>query len=58
MNYLSINILDKIQHIEGLIKEKEITEEQGEKAILVGSDTKESLEELKELNKRLVIFQY
>ena len=48
---LSINILDKIQHIEGLIKEKEITEEQGEKAILVGSDTKESLEELKELTK-------
>ncbi|VYU03780.1 GTPase HflX [Clostridium tertium] len=48
---LSINILDKIQHIEGLIKEKEITEEQGEKAILVGSDTKESLEELRELTK-------
>lgn len=48
---LSINILDKIQHIEGLIKEREITEDNAEKAILVGSDTKESLEELKELTK-------
>ena len=48
---LSINILDKIQHIEGLIREREITEDNGEKAILVGSDTKESLEELKELTK-------
>lgn len=48
---LSINILDKIQHIEGLIKEREVIEEEGEKAILVGSDTKESLEELKELTK-------
>lgn len=48
---LSINILDKITYIEGLIKEKEIIEEDEEKAILVGSDTKESLEELKELTK-------
>ncbi|MBD7915516.1 GTPase HflX [Clostridium sp. Sa3CUN1] len=48
---LSINILDKIQHIEGLIKEREVIEEEGEKAILVGSDSKESLEELKELTK-------
>ena len=48
---LSINILDKIQHIEGLIKEREVIEDEGEKAILVGSDTKESLEELKELTK-------
>ncbi|ATD55377.1 GTPase HflX [Clostridium chauvoei] len=48
---LSINILDKIKYIEGLIKEKEIIEEDEEKAILVGSDTKESLEELKELTK-------
>ncbi|MDU5110554.1 MAG: GTPase HflX [Clostridium sp.] len=48
---LSINILDKIQHIEGLIKEREITEDHGEKAILVGADSKESLEELKELTK-------
>ncbi|MDZ4956975.1 GTPase HflX, partial [Clostridium perfringens] len=48
---LSIHILDKIQHIESMIKEKEITEDEGEKAILVGSDTKESLEELSELTK-------
>ncbi|AYE35450.1 GTPase HflX [Clostridium septicum] len=48
---LSINILDKIQYIESLIKEKDVVEEDEEKAILVGSDTKESLEELKELTK-------
>ena len=48
---LSIHILDKIQHIESLIKEREIVEDEREKAILVGSDTKESLEELKELTK-------
>lgn len=48
---LSIHILDKIQHIESLIKEREIIEDEREKAILVGSDTKESLEELKELTK-------
>lgn len=48
---LSIHILDKIQYMEGLIKEKEVIEEEGEKAILVGSDTRESLEELKELTK-------
>ena len=48
---LSIHILDKIKHIEGLIKERDIIEDSGEKAILVGSDTKESLEELKELTK-------
>lgn len=48
---LSIHILDKIQHIESMIKEKDIIEDEGEKAILVGSDTKESLKELKELTK-------
>lgn len=48
---LSIHILDKIQHIESMIKEKDIIEDEDEKAILVGSDTKESLEELKELTK-------
>ncbi|MDZ5000815.1 GTPase HflX, partial [Clostridium perfringens] len=41
----------KIQHMESIIKEKEIAEDEGEKAILVGSDTKESLEELRELTK-------
>ncbi|WP_291650421.1 GTPase HflX [Clostridium sp.] len=48
---LSIHILDKIHHVESMIKEKEIVEDEAEKAILVGSDTKESLEELKELTK-------
>lgn len=48
---LSINILDKIHYIESLIKEGEVTEDQGEKAILVGADTKESLDELRELTK-------
>ncbi|MCR1949527.1 MULTISPECIES: GTPase HflX [unclassified Clostridium] len=48
---LSIHILDRIQHVESMIKEKDIIEDEGEKAILVGSDTKESLEELKELTK-------
>ncbi|MDS0526386.1 GTPase HflX [Clostridium sp. SHJSY1] len=46
---LSINILDKARHIESLIKENEVIEDDEEKAILVGSDTKESLDELKEL---------
>jgi GTP-binding protein HflX len=45
----SINILDKIRFIENLIKTNEVIEETEEKAILVGSDTKESLEELREL---------
>ena len=48
---LSINILNKIRYIENIIKEQDIVEDIGEKAILVGSDTKESLEELKELTK-------
>ncbi|MBN1044636.1 MULTISPECIES: GTPase HflX [Clostridium] len=47
----SINILDKIKFIENLIKVNDVIEEIGEKAILVGSDTKESLEELEELTK-------
>lgn len=46
---ISINILDKIRFIENLIKINDVIEETEEKAILVGSDTKESLEELKEL---------
>lgn len=47
---LSINIIDKIRFIENLIKISDVIEETEEKAILVGSDTKESLEELKELS--------
>ncbi len=46
-----IHILNKISYMDSLIKEKDIIEDNEEKAILVGSDTKESLEELKELTK-------
>ena len=46
---MSINILDKIKFIESLIKTNDVIEDNEEKAILVGSDTRESLEELKEL---------
>jgi len=46
---ISINVLDKIRFIENLIRNNDVIEETEEKAILVGSDTKESLEELKEL---------
>lgn len=46
-----IHILNKINYIDSLIKEKDVIEDDDEKAILVGSDTRESLEELKELTK-------
>lgn len=46
-----IHILNKINYIDSLAKEKDIIEDDEEKAILVGSDTRESLEELKELTK-------
>ncbi|MDO4534219.1 MAG: GTPase HflX [Clostridium perfringens] len=46
---LALNILDKIQHIESLIKQNDVVEDNSEKAILVGTDTEESLIELKEL---------
>lgn len=45
----SINIIEKIRFIENLIKTNDVIEDTEEKAILVGSDTKESLEELREL---------
>ncbi|SFD10964.1 GTPase HflX [Clostridium uliginosum] len=45
----SINILEKVRFIENLIKTNDVIEETEEKAILVGSDTKESLDELAEL---------
>ncbi|NLZ35439.1 GTPase HflX [Clostridium isatidis] len=48
---LSVNILDKISYIEDAIKSNDIIEDEIEKAILVGSDTMESLKELKELTK-------
>ncbi len=46
---VSINILDKVRYVESLIKENEVIEDDTEKAIIVGSDTRESLEELREL---------
>ncbi|HEY5523845.1 MAG TPA: GTPase HflX [Clostridium sp.] len=46
---LATNILDRARHIDSLIKENDVTEDNEEKAILVGSDTKESLAELVEL---------
>lgn len=48
---ISIDIIDKIRYTESLIKENDVIEDEGEKAILVGSDTRESLEELAELTK-------
>lgn len=50
-----IHILNKINYIDSLVKEKDIIEDDEEKAILVGSDTRESLEELKEYHKLLLI---
>lgn len=47
---ISINILDQIRFIENLIRTNDVIEETEEKAIIVGSDTKESLEELGELS--------
>lgn len=46
---LSIHILDNVRHIESLIKDNDVIEDEEEKAILVGSDTRESLDELEEL---------
>jgi len=46
---MSIHILDKIRFIENQIKTNDVIEDTEEKAILVGSDTKESLEELRDL---------
>ena len=48
---MSIDMIDKIRYSESLIKENDVIEDEGEKAILVGSDTRESLEELEELTK-------
>ncbi|MDQ0150074.1 GTPase HflX [Eubacterium multiforme] len=48
---MSINIIDKVRYIEDLVKENDVVEDEGERAILVGSDTRESLDELEELTK-------
>lgn len=46
---LNFKFIDKINHIEDIIKISDVEEDNSEKAILVGSDTQESLQELKEL---------
>lgn len=46
---MEYNFLDKMSHIEQLIKQNEVTEEQGERALLVGIESEESLDELEEL---------
>ncbi|MGL5634422.1 MAG: GTPase HflX [Sarcina sp.] len=48
---LEFNALDKINYIEEIIKNSDAKEDDTEKAILVGTDTKESLKELEELAK-------
>ncbi|MGV2641114.1 GTPase HflX [Clostridium perfringens] len=48
---LQINILDKINHVEEVIKTSNVEEDDSERAILVGCDTRESLDELEELVK-------
>ncbi|MCX0378589.1 GTPase HflX [Clostridium perfringens] len=48
---LQINILDKINHVEEVIKTSNVEEDDSERAILVGCDTRESLDELEELAK-------
>jgi GTP-binding protein HflX len=48
---LKYNILDKIRYIESLMEDKEIIEDNTERAILVGIENEESIEELAELAK-------
>ena len=48
---LQINILDQINHVEEVIKTSNVEEDESERAILVGCDTRESLDELEELAK-------
>lgn len=53
---LNFDLMDKIKYIESIIKENEIIEETKEKAILVGTEDEESLEELSELTKACEVF--
>lgn len=46
---LAIDVLDRARFVESLLRESEIVEDDTEKAIIVGSDTRESLDELAEL---------
>lgn len=46
---LNMNILDRINHIEDIIKSNNVIEDYSEKAIIVGCDSEDSLDELEEL---------
>lgn len=48
---LDFNFLDKVKHIESLMKDNEIIEDNSERAILVAVEDEESLQELEELTK-------
>lgn len=48
---LNINILDRITYSENIIKNSNVIEDMGERAIIVGCDSEESLEELEELSR-------
>lgn len=48
---MQFKFLDKVKHIESLIKENDVIEDNTERAILVGTEDEESLEELGELTK-------
>lgn len=47
----SVNILSKIAYSEELIRNNEVLEDQGERAIIVGCDGEDGLDELEELSK-------
>ncbi|SHK04618.1 GTP-binding protein HflX [Hathewaya proteolytica DSM 3090] len=46
-----LDFLDKVDHIEELIKSNDVVEEDSERAVLVGIDSEENLDELEELAK-------
>lgn len=46
---LNFDFLDRVRYIESIITQNDIWEDETERAILVGTDTEESLEELEEL---------
>lgn len=48
---LDFDFINKVKNIENIIESNEIEEDNGEKAIIVGSDTEESLDELGQLAK-------
>ncbi|WP_139904380.1 GTPase HflX [Clostridium thermarum] len=49
MEAINYNFLDKVNLVERFIYDSDIKEDNEEKAIIIGSDTEESLEELREL---------